>query len=433
MSTGRPISQRLSMGLEADGSPVRLRTQPPPNRVLDFGAEGTVHKSIESPSPFKPKHVLRRSMGAAHQNPFASPTKDAKPQVIPEADEDAEEEAEAEVGAEEEPLLIDGDDYYDAVPALDDDQAEEPTVQEAPSKAKPGRTRRSGDLSVNSSQIQHTPPAPDMTKGRKRDRSTLEDEQAEDANVSQSQIGETGRASKKQRGGKHSKVIVHQDDGDAYIDPSLLAHGDEYVIEEPIEALEPANKAKGKGKKGKKAAVPRERGANRSMNTQVRINESPSKLRGGSRDSSRGLSVGPISNVHLRATTPFEDAAGRTSRFGRNLMQPLKYWANEMRIYKNGETAGIVRADDVEVPKRKKPKKKGRKAKSNKLGDIDEESETESTHPDEWEEDVGVIAGMVANWDPEKQVGMPEDLIREGENSAPLHTHSHSPQAIPTN
>ena len=62
----------------------------------------------------------------------------------------------------------------------------------------------------------------------------------------------------------------------------------------------------------------------------------------------------------------------------------------------------------------KKPsKRRGRK----NLDDIDEEdSDTESTHPDEWEEEVGVIAGMVANWDPETQMGLcePEDLVREG-------------------
>ena len=125
--------------------------------------------------------------------------------------------------------------------------------------------------------------------------------------------------------------------------------------------------------------------------------------------------MGPMNNYHLRATTPFEDAGERVSRFGRNLIQPLKYWANEARIYKRGVIEGIVRAEEVELPKKKRPKKKGRK-RINKLDDIDEDSETESVMADEWEDEVGVIAGMVANWDPETQMGNPEDLIREGES-----------------
>lgn len=427
MSTGRPISKRLSVGLEADGSPVQLRTAPPPNRVLDFG-ESEVHKSIESASPFKPRHVLRRSMGGVQKNPFASPepARDAKPKTIPEAEEEAQDEVEEQQTADDGPLMVDDDDYYDAVPEQEEASGGAEEVEEDPAPKKRGRPRKSGE-SRDTSQVHHTPPVADMTSGQKRDRSTLEAEPSEEANVSHSQITEAGPASKKHRG-RPAKVIVHQDDGDAYtIDPSLLAHGDEYVAEVSEEPSEAPNKGKGKEKgKKSKAAAPKERDPNRKMDRQVRINDSPSKLRSRSKsqEASGRLSVGPISNVHLRASTPFEDASERTSRYGRNLIQPLKYWANEMRIYKHGETAGIVRADMVSPPKRTKPppKKRGRKVKGGKLDDIEEESDTESTHPDEWEEEVGVIAGMVANWDPENQVGVPEDLVREGKLFTPLLT-----------
>ncbi|KAK5172566.1 mitotic fidelity of chromosome transmission- protein [Saxophila tyrrhenica] len=430
-STGRPAQQRMNTP-EEEGTPARVRSQLRPNRVLDFG-EGGVKQSIESPSPFKPRHVLRRSLGVGKSNPFASPaTSKATPAEVTIAEEDEQEAEGAELPVDDGPLILDDDeDSHDAVPQHDEEEAqtgaaeeeeEEQEVQEVPQKRKSGRPRKSGS-SVNSSQIQHTPPVAPMVSSRKRDRSTLENSQLEDASISQSQISQTGRAQKKQRGGRPSlnKVIVHHDEGDEAVDPSVIAHGDEYVVEEdasvPAEEPEEPAPAKQKGN-GKKSKAPKERDPNRAMrgqSEQVKLNDSPSKLRD-RREGSRSLSVGPISNVHLRAATPYEDAGERTSRYGRNLVQPLKYWANEMRLYKNGETAGIVRADIVSPPKRRKPVKKKTKKKNkggNDLNDIDEESDAESTHPDEWEEEVGVIAGDVANWDPEKQQGDPEDLVRE--------------------
>jgi len=398
-----------------------------------------VKQSIESPSPFKPRHTLRRSMGKAggRENPFASPVGKAPPTTTPatileDDEEDVEEVEGVDLPVDDGPLMLDDDDeFQDALPAqeeeaqmgaVEDDEEEEHVEepQPLPEKTRSGRPRKSGS-SVDSSQLQHTPPVAPMASSRKRDRSTLENSRSEDASTSQSQINETGRAQKKQKGGRSSlnKVIVHQDEGDVAVDPSLIAHGDEYVAaheddvpDEPVEAPAPT-----KAKKGKKSKAPKERDPNRGMQPQserVALNDSPSKLRD-RREGSRSLSVGPISNVHLRASTPFEDAGGRTSRFGRSLTQPLKYWANEMRLYKNGETAGIVRADPFSPPKRKRPppKKKGKK-KAGRLEDIDEESDTESVLADEWEEEVGVIAGDVANWDPETQMGDPGDLVREG-------------------
>lgn len=361
-------------------------------------------------------------MGAQHENPFAngSPVRTVKPRsTILEEDEVDD----APLPADDEPIMLDNDDYYDALPQQDDEPEQEEIIYEEPVKRKPGRPRKSRG-SVNSSQIQHTPPVANMSSSRKRTRSSLDGPGGSDVNTSQTLDNESGRASKRGRSSR-GNVIVHQDDGDVAVDPSMIVHGDEYVAEVPEESADSPNRGKGKGKKGKGKAT-KERDANRTKGTKVKINDSPSKLRYNreSRESSRGLSVGPVSNVHLRASTPFEDAGSRTSRYGRALIQPLKYWANEMRIYKHGETAGIVRADEVSPPKRKKgSKKRGRK----RFNDIDEESDTESTHPDEWEEEVGVIAGMVANWDPETQMGLcePEDLVREGMHQPPNPLHIH--------
>ncbi|KAK3680928.1 mitotic fidelity of chromosome transmission-related protein [Vermiconidia calcicola] len=426
MSTGRPSTHRMSAGLEGEGTPAPSKTQPPPNRVLDFGGEEDVHKSIESPSPFKPRHVLRRSTGGGKSIPFASvsPTKDVQqPDTIPEGDEDtelqqpeAEEEPEVQPPAQDGPLMLDEDDqFYDAQPAADEEQSHAGAAEEVPVKRKPGRPRKSLDSS-NSQVLQASPV---VTK--KRTRASLEDSRAGEANVSESQVSESAPAQKKRRGGRppKNKIPVLQDvrdipgDSGPLIDggesvteahaaehPNTsvpLANGDESVAEaNEAEPFQPITKGKGKGK-GRKAKAPKERDANQAMRPQgspVKLNDSPSKLRN-RREGSRALSVGPISNVHLRASTPFEDADTRTSRFGRNLTQPLKYWANEMRIYKHGEIAGIVRADPVEETKRRGPKKRtGKKNRKSKLDGIDEESDSGSTHADEWEDDVGVIADL---------------------------------------
>jgi centromere protein C len=118
----------------------------------------------------------------------------------------------------------------------------------------------------------------------------------------------------------------------------------------------------------------------------------------------------------LRATTPFEDAQNNASRFGRNLIKPLKYWANESRIYRNGDIEGIVRAEPVEIVSKaraRKSRKKGRKP-AQKLEDIEEVSDTESILPDEWEDERGVLAFDLANYDPATGTGDIDDAIRQG-------------------
>ena len=449
-STGRPVSQRLSGGVDADGSPARLsKTQPPPNRVLDFGANG-VRTSIENASPFKPKRVIRRSSVGPRPNLFASPVRAVRPaeafiETEKGADAGAEqgtealaqEEIEVQQAVNDGPLLLDDDDY-NTLPqqtVLDAEEAQADETHETPTKRKPGRPRKSVE-SLHNSHIDRSRSTVSAASSRKRDRSTLEDEQIDSGvGLSHSQLGEAGTARKRPRGrsSRDNSIHVHQDYEEATLDPTVLARGESYVTEGSVDtASEPPTKGKGKGRKGKTAA-PKKSDANRAMRASgspVKINDLPSKLRNSragsrgasvgpnSRAGSRGTSIGPSSNVNLRASTPFEDAGERTSRFGRNLIQPLKYWANESRIYKHGQIEGIVRADEVEGPRRKKPKRRGRKpGKGNgisRLEDIDEESDAESTFPEEWEEEHGVIAGLVANWNPETQSGVPEDLVREG-------------------
>ena len=121
-------------------------------------------------------------------------------------------------------------------------------VQPVPEKRGRGRPRKSGSL--NSSQIQHTPPVAVMTTGKKRGRSSLEESHnVDDSTVPQSHDSATGRAQKKQRGSRASSsmVIVHQDEDYGTVDPANLANGDDDDDDAVVEEV-PEQPARGKGK-----------------------------------------------------------------------------------------------------------------------------------------------------------------------------------------
>lgn len=445
MSTGRPhTTGKVMASEENETSPTRnlSKTQPPANRVLDFAANGVL-KSIESTSPFKPRKVLRRSMGSAapRPDPFAqdgSPARSVKPAMSPIVlvEEDEREEVEAMQPADDAPGMFDDDGDEDAYLTMPEETMPEETVAEveevpaeavhsSPTRRKPGRPRKSIE-SANASHVERTSPAKSVTPTKKRDRTSMESENAEGEDSTLQMRLDAASASpaqKRPRGRPpKNKLPVHREEQDDTIDPQLLTHSDEYPADEPREeSVQP--QTKGKAKKSKTPA-PKERDPNRS----IRAATSPVKLHDGpargskspsKRAPSRGGSLGPVSNVNFRASTPFEDAGERVSRYGRPVLKPLQFWANETRVWKNGECEGIIRAEEVARPKQKS--KRGRKKKPKKsvkgisrLEDIDEESETESTCADEWEEEVGVIAGTIANWDAETQMGDPNDTVREG-------------------
>ena len=467
MSTGRPHTTGKGLRPENENdSPSKdfAKTQPPANRVLDFTGDG-VKKSIETLSPFKPRNTLRRSMGpqAPRRDVFASPepvTKSARKRsvsaqhevtvaeeqtvdqtadrtIAPAADE-TEQPSELPQSIDDAPIMLDEDDDYTRAGDDGFTQAEEESgadleqtraeaVQSSPSGRKGGRPRKSIESAHDTiATMQSTSIAKSTPPSRKRSRESMESQHAEvEASTRQEQasVASASPVTKKARGRpSKEKVVVHHDEGDEAIDPQLVAHGDQYMADNlPIEGETVQPEKKSKGKKARPAA-PKERDPNRSIRaatspvrTQAdssRGSKSPTK-----RPASRGGSMGPVSNVNLRATTPFEDAGDRVSRYGRPVYKPLQYWANETRVWRNGEVEGIVRAEQVDKPAHanKKGKKRGRKPKKggSKLDDIEEESDTESTLADEWEDEVGVIAGTVASWDPATQAGDSAQPVRE--------------------
>jgi len=253
-----------------------------------------------------------------------------------------------------------------------------------------------------------------------------------------SQVSAVTEIPAKRRPGRPRKSdVTVVGDNEQTIDPAALAHGDSYLApineDEEVEGVEAApaspitKKKPGRKPKAQKATklqkAPKERDPNQSMRRTPSGSPGKANARDLALSRSPSKRAGSVSNVNLRASTPFEDAHQRMSRSGRPIMAPLKHWAGESYVWKNGEVEGIIRADEVKTPKGDKKKRaKGRRRApraggrgvSNDLDMIAEESDTESTVPDEWEEQVGVIAGTVASWDPDLQQGIPDDPIREG-------------------
>lgn len=414
-----------------DEDNARAQTQPA-NRRLDFGATNRNRKSIsvvDVQSPFVPKKTLRRSTGPGRPNPFDLPNDDGPSthssirhtQAVPEesSDEDVEQSIEGHNG----PIFYDDGESYPAEleqTAIEHDETGVPGTSDSPMSRKRGRPRKS-DQSLDSSQIQ--------TSSKKRGRASLEQTET---------MEESGASSKKKRASDGHNVTSHLDerteipsfegvqydddgndvevyDGDVQQDSAIDAQAQ---LDSQLAAEEAGPSSKGrKGRPKKDKTAARKQRTNnpppRQNGSPVKLNDSPSKRQ-------RGGSAGPVSNVNLRATTPFEDAGQQTSRFGRNLIQPLKYWENEAVIWKEGEIEGIVRAESVDLTKPKKSKrKKSRRTARNQLDDIEEESDTESIMPDEWEATLGVISGSVAGWD--GKYGDPNNSHVEGNILEHLH------------
>ncbi|KAF2206952.1 hypothetical protein CERZMDRAFT_115429 [Cercospora zeae-maydis SCOH1-5] len=419
MSSVRPPS-RPGNSEDPTSSP-REHGEPAVNRKLQFETLNRNRKSIhvaDAQSPFKPRHKLRMSAGPGRPDVYdyeddddeVRATSVEQPNDILDEDGSVEQSIEEDDGQ----ILM----FDDEAPDATEPEQTAISVQGADGapKRKRGRPRKSDQSDTSRMHVSSAVASP---SGSKRSRTSLNHSQAEEESQA--------LPPKKKR---KSHMAVHQEDAEVEAGPSTVPYEDEYyaAAEEddshqplldsqlntqtgPGNDAEPARKGKGKGKgkakKGKSTAL-KQSDSNRAMQrngSPVRPSGSPAK--------GRGASMGPVSNVNLRAHTPAADAHEQTSRSGRNLIQPLKFWENEGRIWRNGEIEGIIRAEPVQTS-RPRPKKRNKSRKhGSRLRDIEEESETESTMPDEWEEQAGVITGNVANWNPEKNVGDTEDPVQE--------------------
>ncbi|KAK5108925.1 hypothetical protein LTR62_007727 [Meristemomyces frigidus] len=415
-TTGKVV---CSQDIPESSSPSKLvaHTQPPANRMLDF-KEGVAARSIENQSPFKPKKSLRRSM--AHQDPFASPerVKDGPAlEHMVDAVKNAAEKAYLALVDETSSSQHAGDGWQPSA-SEDDGQAIDMSMEsEMDMRASP-----SAQLSIQPSSAATAveEKSPDSFTSKKRDRSTMEHEITKNASSSDlvsSNAIPSKAARRRTRIDFSGDVVVRRESREmSSIDHSSASHSSipsNEVAAQPM-APPPANKSKSKSRMKGYAYVDAQTYApaqpiSTDAPRRMTIVLSPSRRAG-----NRGLSLGPSNNLNFRATTPFEDATA-TSRFGRPILPPLQYWANETRVWKNGECEGIIRAEEV-VPSKpaKKRTKKRKTTHVNKLSAIEEEeSDTESILADEWESDVGVISGTVASWDVPTQAGDPANPVKE--------------------
>ncbi|KAF2454398.1 hypothetical protein BDY21DRAFT_352763 [Lineolata rhizophorae] len=95
----------------------------------------------------------------------------------------------------------------------------------------------------------------------------------------------------------------------------------------------------------------------------------------------------------LRQGTPLDEAV--TTRSGRASIKPLDWWKGE-RVERDvdGTIQGITRAEDVDIPKRRRQRKGPGRPKMAPIAEEEEELE-------EWEEEPGILAGFVNVWDQE--------------------------------
>jgi centromere protein C len=120
--------------------------------------------------------------------------------------------------------------------------------------------------------------------------------------------------------------------------------------------------------------------------------------------------------VILRRETPMEGTGFKQTRSGRNSIKPVAYWKNERVEYAEDENEDqygkfllprikeVVRADEVEEPKRQRSKYKPIKSKKRRAEQESEESEEEDeTEP--WETEGGHMYGPIRSWNPEDQLG----------------------------
>jgi centromere protein C len=207
-------------------------------------------------------------------------------------------------------------------------------------------------------------------------------------------------------------------------DPSPAEEEEEEPEERPVKrarnSLEPEAPKPSKGGKPKKtAAAPnpsRAKPAGRKPKLAI-ISEadSPQVQRGPPMPrNNRGLFI-------LRRETPMEVNGSKQTRSGRNSIKPLAYWKNERVEYTEDENEDnygkfllprikkVVRAEEIEEPKR--PKTKSRSTKSKKRAREPESEDDDETEP--WETEPGRVIGEIRSWDPEDQTGSQAEEVEE--------------------
>ena len=129
----------------------------------------------------------------------------------------------------------------------------------------------------------------------------------------------------------------------------------------------------------------------------------------------------PRSLQILRSETPADDEGARTTRAGRHSVKPLAFWRGERFIYGEGHLEGkeltlpaikeIIRTEDIEVPRPKRPAyRRNKPHQRRQLEDLEEEDD----ESEPWETETGIVRAQVMQWDPMTGRGDEERMEEAG-------------------
>lgn len=467
---GSPIrhSPTRSIARETDGSPRRARSQSQspvktPNRLLDFSRSEVLRSVEKSPSPEKPRPILSAKAGKQRKSIFEydlSPERTRRERSNSEDMSDAIDATMRAVDSLVETLEVERQETVFEVPQAKMVATPDKHVQPVDDFAY------AEDQQYDTSVLGEHTEASNIKRKREGAR---ESELGDEAQVDTPTIVDTPRKTNEvprspenitpRSSGKRKRITMEPKDADKYtpvndtlnsatISPSIEVEADyidvrsispssasSYIAgpertpgpEEYEEDQDEAQSVPSKRHQSRPVAqkaprttkIARGRGPPRKSQQSTappRASRDKSDTDSGSPSEDMvGARRAPKSSIELRAQTPMEDEGVTLTRSGRVSIKPLQYWKNEQFVWRHGEVDGVVRAHEVEQPKRKVTKRKG----TGRLGSIMEEGsqadEPEDLLPEVWESELGVINGPVRIWDQNLQNGridaeMEEDI-----------------------
>ena len=128
---------------------------------------------------------------------------------------------------------------------------------------------------------------------------------------------------------------------------------------------------------------------------------------------------GPRSLYVSRTETPAADSGARVTRFGRTVVEPLKFWRNERVVWGEARLEGktlslpaikeVIRTDEIVVEQKRRRAQS--RPKRRPAEDVEEE---EDENQEDWEQDPGILPADVVQWNPQHRRGDPETIEEIG-------------------
>ncbi|KAF1990687.1 hypothetical protein K402DRAFT_389615 [Aulographum hederae CBS 113979] len=319
----------------------------------------------------------------------------------------------------------------------DETPVEQPRRVPAKKRTSRAAGKRKSQSSINEEEDRSNMPPPPQPKRRKARESAAQDDvqpaveeyNDEDADATVDEYASDASrlvpqsAAPKRKAGRPRKVSVMKDADSVIVDTA-----DEEVEGIANGAAAPSATRKGKQTRTKAPSQQTRNARNASVADSTRkpsasVEPDASSSRTQRRPSKpRGLQI-------LRSGTPMEETGTVRTRSGRPSVQPINYWCGE-RIERNfdGTMKEIIRAEDVQMPKRSASRAPSRRPGARKramsaLEEVEEEEVDEKAQ--KWELEGGVLAGRVRQYDPETNSGVNDVLYEQELAIAPSGITTH--------